>query len=123
MNGPLRLKIYQNGKRRRSRYESILVMVAAAVLLALVVTLIIRWTSAPVKGHLVTEYYTVQDNDTLWGIAGRYMVKNTCGIRNIREFQHSILQANYDLFRDRVPGLIRPGDILQINYWVKEDNQ
>jgi nucleoid-associated protein YgaU len=72
------------------------------------------------KGHLVTEQYTVQSGDTLWAISEVYMAKNTYGKRDIREFYHGIIENNYDaVFVDRVPGLIRPGDKLEINFWVR----
>lgn len=73
------------------------------------------------NGRLVTEVYIVRSGDTLWNIAAKYMAKNTYGPREIREFYHGIIELNYDnVFADRVPGMIIPGDRLQINYWIKE---
>jgi len=73
------------------------------------------------KSKLVTEVYIVQSGDVLWNIAAKYMDKNTYGRREIREFYHGIIELNYDtVFANRAPGLIFPGDRLQINYLVKE---
>jgi nucleoid-associated protein YgaU len=73
------------------------------------------------KGKLVTETYIVQHGDNLWNIAARYMVKNTYGPREIREFYQGIIELNFDsVFAGRKPGLVLPGDRLQINYWIKE---
>jgi len=69
---------------------------------------------------LVSETYTVKAGDTLWDISQRYITKNTYGPREIREFYHGILELNYDLFADRKPGEIHPGDKIKINYFVKE---
>ncbi|HWR06174.1 peptidoglycan-binding protein LysM [Sporomusa sp.] len=73
------------------------------------------------KGKLVTEVYIVQSGDRLWNIAANYMDKNTYGPREIREFYQGIIELNYDsVFAGRKPGLVLPGDRLQINYWIKE---
>lgn len=69
---------------------------------------------------LVSETYTVKCGDTLWDISQQYIVKNTYGPREIREFYHGIIELNYDLFADRMPGEIHPGDKIKINYFVKE---
>ena len=70
----------------------------------------------------VTEVYTVEKGDTLWGIAGRFIEKNTDSKRDIREFYYGILEQNYDaVFKARGPYyLIYPGDKLEISYWKKE---
>ncbi len=71
------------------------------------------------KGAMVTETYTVQAGDTLWTIAEAYIVKNTGGSRYMPEFISGIEELNDELFRNRVPGDIRPGDKLVINYFIK----
>ncbi len=94
-----------------------------ALLAWLVIVLAVSCGNAdePIKGKLVTEVYIVQSGDQLWNIAAKYMDKNTYGPREIREFYHGIIELNYDtVFDGREPGLILPGDRLQINYWVKE---
>jgi nucleoid-associated protein YgaU len=74
-----------------------------------------------VKAVRVTEIYTVEQGDTLWGIADRFMAKNTYGRRDIREFYYNILEQNQDaVFKDRGPHyLIFPGDKLVVSYWEK----
>lgn len=73
------------------------------------------------KAVRVTEVYTVAQGDTLWGIADRFMAKNTNSKRDIREFYYSILEENHDaVFKDRGPYyLIFPGDKLVVSYWEK----
>ncbi len=71
------------------------------------------------KGELKTETYIVQASDTLDEISYRYMQKSSVR-RDVREFREGIIELNYDsVFKDRYPhGLIKPGDRLQINYYV-----
>lgn len=72
-------------------------------------------------GVLVEETYTVKSGDTLWTIADMYVIKNTHGPRDIREFISGITELNYDaVFINRQPGEIHPGDQLLIHYWIKE---
>ncbi len=102
---------------RKTRFSII------ALLAWLVIVLAVSCGNAdePVKGKLVTEVYIVQSGDQLWTIAAEYMEKNTDGPREIREFYQGIIELNYDsVFAGRKPGLILPGDRLQINYWIKE---
>lgn len=90
--------------------------------LFIVLTLVFMVSCSEGSEHancLVTEIYTVKSGDTLWEIAQQYITKNTYGPREIREFYHGIIELNYDLFADRVPGEIHPGDKLTINYFVK----
>ena len=66
---------------------------------------------------LVEEVYTVRPGDTLWGIAEEYVAKNTGTRRYILEYKEGMYENNPWLV-DR-KGLIRPGDELQMTYWVK----
>ncbi len=70
---------------------------------------------------LVEETYIVKPGDTLWGIAEEYVAKNTGARRYILEYKESIYENNPWLV-DR-KGLIRPGDELQMTYWVKGDKE
>jgi len=70
---------------------------------------------------LVEEVYTVRPGDTLWGIAEEYTEKNTGTRRYILEYKEGIYENNPWLV-DR-KGLIRPGDELQMTYWVKGDKE
>jgi len=70
---------------------------------------------------LVEEAYTVRPGDTIWGIAEEYTEKNTGTRRYILEYKEGIYENNPWLV-DR-KGLIRPGDELQMTYWVKGDKE
>jgi len=70
---------------------------------------------------LVEETYIVKPGDTLWGIAEEYVAKNTGTRRYILEYKEGIYENNPWLV-DR-KGLIRPGDELQMTYWVKGDKE
>ncbi|HML33805.1 LysM peptidoglycan-binding domain-containing protein [Sporomusa sphaeroides] len=103
---------------RKKRYFKIAVMAWMVIVLAVSCGNI---NEPEPPGKLVTEIYIVQHGDVLWDIAATYMDKNTYGPREIREFYHGIIELNSEtVFAGRVPGLILPGDRLQINYWVKE---
>ena len=67
---------------------------------------------------LVTEMATVAPGDGLDAIAARYMRDNTYAPRDIREFREGLIEANYDLWRER-DGVLQPGDKLVVNYWRK----
>ena len=75
--------------------------------------------SGPVK--LIETEYTVQENDTLWGIGEAYMAKNTGGDRYILEFIEGIKELNPELVESK--GAVYPGQVLRINYFVKEEPQ
>ena len=70
---------------------------------------------------LVEETYVVRPGDTIWGIAEEYVAKNTGTRRYILEYKEGIYENNPWLV-DR-KGLIRPGDELQMTYWVKGEQE
>ena len=66
---------------------------------------------------LVEEVYTVRPGDTIWGIAERYVAKNTGTRRYILEYKSGMEELNpWLLDRD---GMIYPGDEIKVTYWVK----
>ena len=66
---------------------------------------------------LVEEVYTVRPGDTIWGIAERYVAKNTGTRRYILEYKSGIEENNPWLLERH--GMIYPGDRLTLTYWVK----
>ena len=70
---------------------------------------------------LVEEVYTVRPGDTIWDIAEEYVAKNTATRRYILEYKEGMYENNPWLV-DR-KGLIRPGDQLQMTYWVKGEQE
>lgn len=68
-------------------------------------------------GVLVETTYTVQRGDCLREISEEYREKNTYGSRYILEFEEGIHELN-PWIRERG---IHPGDVIRINYWVKQD--
>lgn len=70
---------------------------------------------------LVEEVYTVRPGDTIWGIAERYVAKNTGTRRYILEYKSGMEELNPWLL-DR-NGIIYPGDKLKVTYWVKEEQE
>ena len=66
---------------------------------------------------LVEETYVVCPGDTIWGIAERYIVKNTATRRYILEYKEGLYELNPWLL-DR-KGEIYPGDRITVTYWVK----
>ena len=70
---------------------------------------------------LVEEVYVVRPGDTLWGIAERYVAKNTGTRRYILEYKSGMEELNpWLLDRD---GMIYPGDRLTLTYWVKGEEE
>lgn len=70
---------------------------------------------------LVEEVYTVRHGDTIWGIAERYVAKNTGTRRYILEYKSGMEELNPWLL-DR-KGEIYPGDKLTLTYWVKGEEE
>ena len=70
---------------------------------------------------LVEETYVVKAGDTLWGIAERYVAKNTGTRRYILEYKSGMEELNpWLLDRD---GMIYPGDEIKVTYWVKGEEE
>lgn len=70
---------------------------------------------------LVEEVYTVRPGDTIWGIAERYVAKNTGTRRYILEYKSGMEELNpWLLDRD---GMIYPGDEIKVTYWVKGEEE
>ena len=70
---------------------------------------------------LVEEVYVVRPGDTIWGIAERYVAKNTGTRRYILEYKSGMEELNPWLL-DR-KGEIYPGDKLTLTYWVKGEEE
>ena len=79
------------------------------------------WDDSDKKVVLVEETYVVRPGDTIWGIAEEYVAKNTGTRRYILEYKEGIYENNPWLV-DR-KGLSRPGDELQMTYWVKGEQE
>ena len=94
-------------------------LLAAALLCAAMLMVGMTYQDSQSNGTLVTEIYVVAPGDSLWKISEQFIDKNTFGPRNVDEFYYGIIELNYELFSGRTPGMIFPGDRLQINYWVK----
>lgn len=70
---------------------------------------------------LVEEVYTVRPGDTIWGIAERYVAKNTGTRRYILEYKEGMYENNPWLVERA--GMIYPGDKLNMTYWVKSEEE
>ncbi|MFC2314302.1 MAG: LysM peptidoglycan-binding domain-containing protein [Selenomonas massiliensis] len=68
---------------------------------------------------LVEEIYVVKPGDTLWGISETYLRKNTGTRRYILEYKSGIEELNPWLLERH--GMIYPGDMLTLTYWVRGD--
>ena len=70
---------------------------------------------------LVEEVYVVRPGDTIWGIAERYVAKNTGTRRYILEYKSGMEELNpWLLDRD---GMLYPGDEIKVTYWVKGEEE
>lgn len=63
------------------------------------------------------ELYTVQDGDTLLGIASKYIAKNTYAPRELHEFAEGIREANPRSFV--IGNYVKVGEVLVIRYWER----
>ena len=70
---------------------------------------------------LVEEVYIVRPGDTIWGIAERYVAKNTGTRRYILEYKSGMEELNPWLL-DR-NWMIYPGDEIKVTYWVKGEEE
>ena len=70
---------------------------------------------------LVEEVYVVKPGDTIWGIAERYVAKNTGTKRYILEYKEGMYENNPWLVERA--GMIYPGDKLNMTYWVKSEEE
>ena len=70
---------------------------------------------------LVEEVYVVRPGDTIWGIAERYVAKNTGTRRYILEYKEGMEELNPWLVERK--GEIYPGDKLTLTYWVKGEEE
>ena len=70
---------------------------------------------------LVEETYVVRPGDTIWGIAERYVKKNTGTRRYILEYKEGMYENNPWLVERA--GMIYPGDKLTLTYWVKGEGE
>ena len=78
-------------------------------------------TQEDTHAALVEEVYVVRPGDTLWGIAERYVAKNTGTRRYILEYKSGIEENNPWLLERH--GMIYPGDKLTLTYWVKNKEE
>ena len=78
-------------------------------------------TQEDTRAVLVEEVYVVRPGDTIWGIAERYVAKNTGTRRYILQYKSGIEENNPWLLERH--GMIYPGDRLTLTYWVKGDKE
>ena len=68
---------------------------------------------------LVEDEYIVQRGDCLREISEKYLEKNTYGPRYILEFEEGIHELNPWIRQQG--GVIYPGNVVRINYWIKAE--
>ena len=104
-------------RRRRAakRRELLLALIASAVIMIFVMVKTSTVSATPAVAEQKARYYTsitVDKNDTLWDIAGRYY---NASVENRRDYIANIKKVN-GLSGDT----IRNGNKLVIYYWVPE---
>ena len=113
-------------KETYCHFGKILVFMVLLVWLLLFLVLISHIVLASEVSHKETEgdlatfvqvEYVVEKQDTLDSIVDSYMLKNTYGAREHKEFKEGIYELNpWLLSKD-----IKSGDKLYINYWKTKD--
>lgn len=113
-------------KKTYCHFGKILVFMILLVWLLLFLVLISHIVLASEVSHKETEVdlatfvqveYVVEKQDTLDGIVDSYILKNTYGAREHKEFKEGIYELNPWLLSKG----IKSGDKLYINYWKTKD--
>ena len=73
--------------------------------------------ASPKPYTMIQEHYMVVQGDTLDSIASNHIIKNTYGVREIKEFKEGIKELNPQLLQREV----EPGEVININYWINTE--